>query len=217
MGDVAERRSALRVPVHGIAVCYGDDLPMRGTIENLSTSGALINVVGTPSGNALDLELKLGSGSGRLIARSVRVECGPRRTRIALEFDHVDDHVAAAIESAIEHAIIAAERRPVLVIDENLGRRALLVALLETQGMAPVAARTPLDAIAVLTNSHLAVSVALVAPSFGHSLDALRHLVSDSFPWVRSAEITDDLDATVDAAQIAWSGTDIARLARAIA
>ena len=217
MGDDVERRSALRVPVRGVAVCYGDNLPVRGTIENLSSSGALINLSGVPDGDSLELELKLGHTSGRVTARSVRVEHLARRTRVALTFDHVDEHVRAAIDAAIDHAVIAAERRPVLVIDDNLRRRATLVALLESQGMAPVSARTPLDAIAVLTNPQLAVSVALLAPSFGHSIDALHHLVSDSFPWVCAAEISDDPYATLDRAQRAWSGTDIARLARAIA
>lgn len=218
MGDVAERRTALRVPVHGVAVCYGDaNLPIRGTIENLSSSGALINVSGAPTAGSLQLELKLGTSTGRVTARAVRVERGARRTRIAVCFDDIDDGVRAAIDAAIDHAVIAAERRPILVIDDNRRRRAMLHALLEAQGMTPVAARTPLDAIAVLTNPHLAVSVALIAPSFGHSLDALDHLVSDSFPWVRSAEISDDLDETVERAEHAWSSTDSARLARAIA
>ncbi len=205
------------MPVNGVAVCYGDSLPVRGTIENLSSSGALINLNGVPVGDSIELELKLGHTGGRVTARSVRVEHLVRRTRVALTFEHVDEHVRAAIDAAIDHAVIAAERRPVLVIDDDSRRRATLVALLESQGMAPVSARTPLDAIAVLTSPQLAVSVALLAPSFGHSLDALRHLVSDSFPWVRAAEISDDPYATLERAQHAWSGTDIARLARAIA
>jgi hypothetical protein len=216
MGDV-ERRAALRVPVQGIAICYGDPLPLRGTIENLSSSGALISISGTPTGDSLDLELKLGIHSGRVTARALRVERTPRRTRLALRFDDLDDRVRAAIDAAIDHAVIAAERRPVLVIDDNVQRRAALLYALETQGMSPVAARTPLDAIAILTNPHLAVSVALLAPSFGHSLEALRHLVSDSFPWVRDAEITNDVFSTLERAHDAWCATDSARLAHAIA
>lgn len=232
MGDVAsgeERRFAFRVPVQGAAVCYGITGPLRGTIENLSSSGALIDlpslpsqrgpaaIGGTPISESLELELKLGTTSSRIRAHTVRVEPGPCRTRVALRFDSIGDRDLAAIEAAIDHAVIAAERRPVLVVDDNLRRRDTLVAMLETQGMAPVAARTPLDAIAVLTNPHLVVSVALLAPSFGHSLDALHHLVSDSYPWVRTAEIVDDLDETIDRAQHAWAGTASARLARAIA
>jgi hypothetical protein len=147
----------------------------------------------------------------------VRVERNARRTRLALEFYELDDRVRAAIDAAIDHAVIAAERRPVLVIDGNAQRRAALLDALETQGMSPVAARTPLDAIAILTNPHLAVSVALLAPSFGHSLEALRHLVSDSFPWVRDAEITNDVFGTLERTHEAWSETASARLALAIA
>lgn len=218
MGEVArERRAALRVPVRGVAVCYGDNPPVRGTIENLSSTGALINMAGTPAGAILELELKLGASTPRVTARSVRIEQGPQRTRIALCFDELDADVRADIDAAIVHAVVAAERRPVLVIDDDSRRRASLLALLESHGMTPVSARTPLDAIAVLTSPQLAVSVALLAPSFGHSLDALHHLVSDSFPWVRAAEISDDLEATLERAKAAWSGTDMARLAHAIA
>ncbi len=216
MGDV-ERRAALRVPVHGIAVCYGAQAPLRGTIENLSSSGALVSMTGTPATDSLELELKLGIHSGRVTARTVRVERTARRTRLALAFDELDDRVRAAIDAAIDHAVIAAERRPVLVIDDNAPRRAALVGALEGQGMSPVAARTPLDAIAILTNPHLAVSVALLAPSFGHSLEALRLLVSDSFPWVRDAEITNDVFSTLERTHEAWADTASARLALAIA
>ena len=45
----------------------------------------------------------------------------------------------------------------------------------------------------------------------------LHALVSDSFPWVSTAEISDDVEATVDRALEAWSGTDVARLSAAIA
>jgi hypothetical protein len=57
----------------------------------------------------------------------------------------------------------------------------------------------------------------LLAPSFGQSTAELRALVSDSFPWVSTAEISDDIDATVDRALQAWARTDVARLSSAIA
>lgn len=214
MGEV-ERRASVRVPARGVTVCYGGTAPVRGTIENLSSTGALVTFDHAPSSSDLDLdlELKLGTASARISARVVRSE----GKRIGLSFDDLDPAVRDAIDTAIDSALVAAARRPVLVIDDNVKRRASLLALLETQGMTPIAPRTPLDAIDLLTNGYLAVSVALLAPSFGHSLEALEHLVSDSFPWVRAAEISDDVQATVQRAQHAWSGTDIARLARAIA
>jgi hypothetical protein len=122
----------------------------------------------------------------------------------------------AAIEGAIDHALRAAQRRPILVIDDRPARRVNLATRLAARGMTPLAPRTPLEAIDLLTRTQLHVNVCLLAPSFGQSVDELRALVSDSFPWVTTAEISDDVELTVDRALEAWSGTDVARIAAAI-
>ena len=219
MGDLAswsERRRALRVPVRGVAVFYAEDGAMHGTIENLSSSGALVSVAGVPSDDALDVELKLGGDTGWVSARTVRIERTARRWRIAVQFDRVDEQMRAAIEGAIDHALRAAQRRPILVIDDRPARRVNLATRLAARGMTPLAPRTPLEAIDLLTRTQLHVNVCLLAPSFGQSVEELRALVSDSFPWVATAEITEDVEATVDRALEAWSGTDVARIAAAI-
>lgn len=229
-----ERRSALRVPVRGVAVFYAEDGATHGTIENLSASGALVSVAGVPNDmaparpegpstrkkvdrEAIDVELKLGVDSGWVSARTVRIEKTAKRWRIAVAFEHVDPAVAASIDAAISSAIRAAQRRPILVIDDRIARRHDLVTRLAARGMTPLAPRTPLEAIDLLTRTQLHVNVCLLAPSFGQSTAELRALVSDSFPWVSTAEISDDIDATVDRALQAWSGTDVARLSSAIA
>ncbi len=220
MGDLAswsERRRALRVPVRGVAVFYAEDGAMHGTIENLSSSGALVTVAGVPFDETLDVELKLGEDSGWVSARTVRIERTARRWRIAVQFDRMDDQMRAAIEGAIEHALRAAQRRPILLIDDLPARRVHLATRLAARGMTPLAPRTPLEAIDLLTRTQLHVNVCLLAPSFGQTVDELRALVSDSFPWVTTAEISDDVDLTVDRALEAWSGTDVARIASGIA
>jgi hypothetical protein len=219
MGDLtwSERRRALRVPVRGVAVFYAEDGAVHGTIENLSSTGALVSVAGLPSDQALDVELKLGVESGWVSARTVRIERTARRFRIAVAFENIDPAVAAAIDNAITAAIRAAQRRPILVIDDRIPRRHDLVTRLAARGMTPLAPRTPLEAIDLLTRTQLHVNVCLLAPSFGQSTAELRALVSDSFPWVSTAEISDDVEATVDRAVEAWSGTDVARLSAAIA
>lgn len=220
MGDLAswsERRRALRVPVRGVAVFYAEDGAMHGTIENLSSSGALVTVAGVPFDESLDVELKLGEDSGWVSARTVRIERTARRWRIAVQFDRMDDQTRAAIEDAIEHALRAAQRRPILLIDDLPARRVHLATRLAARGMTPLAPRTPLEAIDLLTRTQLHVNVCLLAPSFGQTVDELRALVSDSFPWVTTAEISDDVDLTVDRALEAWSGTDVARIASGIA
>jgi hypothetical protein len=199
-------------------VFHAADGAMHGTIENLSASGALVQLDMTalpavPSAHLRDVELQLGVDSSRVSARTVRVE----RDRIALEFAALDPAVRETIEAAIDGAVRAAQRRPVLVVDAPGTRRHDLVARLAARGMTPLAPRTPLEAIELLTRAYLHVNVALLGPSFGQSTDELRALVSDSFPWVSTADISDDVEATVDRALAAWQTTDVARLSHAIA
>jgi PilZ domain len=217
MGD--ERRRALRAPVRGVAVFHtpDGDGAIHGTIENLSASGALISLSGDHAGAPRDVELKLGLDSGRVVARTVRVERDVRHTHIGIAFEHVEPTLRAAIEAAIENAVRAAARRPVLVVDDLSSRRSDLVARLVARGMTPLAPRTPLEAIDLLARSHLHINVCLLAAGFGHSADQLRALVAESFPWVTAAEIDDDVDATVERAADAWSASAMARLATAIA
>lgn len=217
MGDCAswsERRRAVRVPVRGVAV-FRDGATRRATIENLSTTGALLDVMGVFSDG--EIELKLGTGSGRVKARTVRVERDTRRTLVGIVFDDIDPELRETIEAAIADAITASQRRPVLVLDEDRARRTRLVRALAAEGMTPLAPATPLEAIELLTRTQLHVCVCMLAPMFGHSTSELRALVADSFPWVWTAEISDDLDVTVARANRAWCGTDVARFARAIA
>ena len=214
----SERRRALRVPVRGVAVFYAEDGAMHGTIENISTSGALVSVAGMPADDqALDVELKLGLDSGWVSARTVRVERLARRFRIAVAFEQLDSAIRAVIDAAISAAVRAARRRPVLVIDDRISRRVELVTRLAARGMTPLAPRTPLEAIDLLTRTQLHVSVCLLASSFGQTAAELKTLVSDSFPWVSTTEISDDVDATVERAIDVWSRTDVARLSAAIA
>jgi hypothetical protein len=217
LGSSSERRRALRVPVRGVAVFYAEDGAMHGTIENLSSSGALVAVAGVPSDQNLDVELKLGDESGWVSAKTVRIERTARRWKIAVQFDRVDANMRAAIDGAIDHALRAAQRRPIMVIDDRAARRVRLATRLAARGMTPLAPRTPLEAIDLLTRTAMHVNVCLLAASFGQSIEELRALVAESFPWVTTAEISEDVEATVERAVEAWSGTDVARIAAGIA
>jgi hypothetical protein len=207
----------LRVPVRGVAVFYAEDGAMHGTIENLSSSGALVTVAGVPADQNLDVELKLGDETGWVSAKTVRIERTARRWKIAVQFDRVDPNMQAAIDGAIDHALRAAQRRPIMVIDDRPNRRVSLATRLAARGMTPLAPRTPLEAIDLLTRTQMHVNVCLLAPSFGQTVEQLRTLVSESFPWVTTAEISEDMDATIERAVEAWSGTDVARIAAGIA
>jgi hypothetical protein len=198
-------------------VFYAEDGATHGTIENLSTSGALVTVAGVPSDQSLHIELKLGGDAGLVSARTVRVERTPKRWRIAVEFENIDRAVAASIDAAISSAIRAAQSRPILVVDDRIARRTELVTRLAARGMTPLVARTPLEAIDQLTRTQLHVHVCLLAPSFGQSIAELHALVSESFPWVSTADISDNVEDTVDRALQAWASTDVARLSAAVA
>lgn len=201
---MGERRSALRVPVRGVAVLYTADGATIATIENLSQSGALVVARDVPAEAMVDVELKLGEETSRIRARAVRVE----RARVALAFDEPQP----ALDAAIDHAVRAAHRRPVLVVDSQRTRRTALATRLAARGMTPLVPRTPLEAIDFLTRTQLHVNVAVLPVT-----SELHHVLADSFPWVSTAHISDDIDATVQRAVDAWIGTDGARLASAIA
>ena len=189
----------------------------HATIENLSSSGALLLTSSAVEEPIVEIELKLGLESGWLSARTVRVERLAHQIRIAVEFDEMEPRLRASIEAAIEGAISAAARRPVLVVDDQKGRRADLIARLSARGMTPLAPRTPLAAVDLLARSNLHINVALLAPSFGQTSSDLRELFAENFPWVTATDISNDVEATVDAAALAWSTSDVARLATAIA
>jgi hypothetical protein len=206
----------LRVPVRGIAVLYASGGPLHGMVENLSQTGALVSVASRPPEDHLDMEIRLAEGSGWVVAQIVRVEPHARQWRIAVAFERVDDSLREAIEASIVAARAAAGRRPILVIDENSDRKRDLIARLANRGMTPLAPKTPLEAIDLLTRSQLHVGVCLLAPGFGVPSNDLRAVLTDSFPWVSVAEITDDLDATTHHAINTWYATPIARISEAL-
>ena len=212
---VGERRQALRVPVRGVAVLYGSSGPLHGMIENLSQGGALVGVASRPVEAELDIELRLAEGCGWVSARIVRAEPAQLGWRIAVAFDRVDDSLHTAIDAAIASARGAARRRPILVIDENSDRKRDLIARLSDRGMTPLAPKTPLEVMDLLSRSQLHVGVCLLGPGFGVPSHDLRAVLSDSFPWVSVAEITDDLEATTHHAIDAWYTTPIARFTEA--
>ena len=212
----SERRRAMRVPVRGTIVLRRDVGPLHGTVENLSQSGALVHLASVPDRGDLELELRLVDGNGGVTARAVRVEESAHGARIAVVFDRVDPAMSAAIDASILSALAAARRRPILVIDDQHGRRSQLIAALAKEGMTPLAPSTPLEAIDLLTRAQLHVSVCLLAPGFGVPSTDLATMLSDSFPWVTTTEITDDLAGTMDRVITAWSQTPVARIGVAI-
>ena len=209
----------MRVPVRAVAVVHSrQDGPLHGMLENLSQSGALVSVSGPIPDATVDVELRLVDGPGWVTARTVRMQPVPasRRWQLAVAFDRVPPDMRDAIEATILSAMSAARRRPVLVLDDQAERRSQLIARLAARGMTPIAPRTPLEAIDLLTRSQLHVDVCMLAPGFGVPSNDLAQVLSDSFPWVTTALITDDIEATATRAIAAWETTPVARLGVAI-
>ena len=102
------------------------------------------------------------------------------------------------------------------MIDDQQVRRTQLIAALSKEGMTPLAPNTPLEAIDLLTRAQLHVSVCLLAPGFGVPSTDLATILSDSFPWVTTTEITDDLVGTLDRVIEAWAQTPVARISAAL-
>jgi hypothetical protein len=208
------RRRSLRVPIRGTAVIHAQEGPLQGALENLSYSGALVNVTAPLAAFfAADVELHLSSHAGCVAARTVRVEVNPRRRwRIAVAFDRVEAEMRDAIDDTITTALAAARKRPILVLDDDLDRRAALIDLLVTRGMTPLAPNTPLDAIEMLTRPEFHVDVCLLSPA-----NRLASLIDDSFPWVTPTPIDDDIETCAGIAIATWGETPLARLGTAIA
>jgi hypothetical protein len=207
-----ERRLALRVPVRGAAVLYTGGTAVQGTLENLSQSGALITFPTRPLESQLDLEIRIAEGGGWVIAHSVRVEPAEGPVRVAVAFERVDQSLRTAIDLAIASVQGAKRSRPIMVIDENSDRKRALITRLSSEGMTPLAPRTPLEAVEMLNSSPLHVGVCLVAPGFGVQSTDLRDALNDSFPALSLADITDDLDETTHQAIDTWNTTPIARI-----
>jgi len=212
----SERREAMRVPVRGQVVLHGNLGPLHGTLENLSQTGALVHLAAVPDHGDLELELRLVDGNGWVTARAVRVEESSRGAHIAVVFDRVDSAMRTSIDASITSALAAARRRPILVIDDLHARRARLIAALAKEGMTPIAPATPLEAIDLLTRAQLHISVCLLAPGFGVASTDLAAILSDSFPWVTTTQISDDLVGTMNRVLTAWALTPVARIGAAI-
>ncbi len=81
----------------------------------------------------------------------------------------------------------------VLVVDDQEARRAALIDRLVGEGLTPVTARTPLETIELLTRDEIGLCVLTPGADLGP-------LLADEFPWIATATITDDMDATVSGA-----------------
>ena len=126
---------------------------------------AAVRCVVTRSGPASTVDratssCKLGRESGWVSARTVRVERTASRPDRGRRSISVEPALRAVDRSGDRGSARRGARRPSSSIDDQMGRRADLIARLAARGMTPLAPRTPLEAIDLLTRSQLHVNVA---------------------------------------------------------
>jgi hypothetical protein len=206
----SERRRAPRVPLHGFAVLHGERVAARGSIENLSLGGALLRLreptpIDRQQGMAIDLRL---SSATRITvaAETVRIERRDDGARVAVRFRRLTADHEDAIEDAIANAIAAARARPVLVVDGIEDRRLDLADALRDLRMTPLAPRTPLEVIDLLSTPERNVRIAAVGARFGdvHGRE-IAEVIAESFPWVRIMYIGNDARAMATDIEHAWA------------
>ena len=205
----------MRVPVRGQAVLHADAGPTHARVENVSRGGVLLELAVPPSGaSGVEVELRLLGGGGFLTGTVVRATLiAGGCWHIALALRCADRTLEARIDAAIDAALSTVRQRPVLIVDDQPERRRALVDRLATLGLMPLAPATPLGAVDLLTDAALHVGVCMLAPGFRIPSRNLAAVLGDSFPWVTTGEIMDDLDATASLALDLWSASPIARLA----
>lgn len=214
-----ERRRGLRVPIRGEAVLHTSEGGCHATVENLSQSGVLLSLPCAPDldrGSTVDVELRMLGGGGWIRGRTVRVDRVGGRWLVALEVVELDAAFRARIEGAIAAALSTVERRPVLVIDSCSDRRERLSEKLVAHGLTPLTPRTPLEAMDLLTQPQMHVDVCIVGDSFDFDSDTITEVLTDSFPWVTTEEVDDDLEDTAVRAARAWNASPVARIASAV-
>ena len=229
-GSRSERRKTQRAPVHGTAILHGDHGVLYGNIENLSIGGLLVSASSAPRWQVdgdpgiLDIELRFGPagpafgtippfgtnpGHHRALAATghpVRIEPAGGRVRIAVAFDRLFASAEDAIEDEIEAALGAVRSRPVLIIDDNEPRRRRLATEFGARGMTPLVARTPLEAIDLLSRARLHVAVCAVADRFADIPSKELHaFLAEGFPWVRTLTIDTRDDTEPEVAERAFA------------
>ena len=165
MGDLAswsERRRALRVPVRGVAVFYAEDGAMHGTIENLSSSGALVtrraafHSTRPRASSSSSATRPAGSARARCASSAARTPRGGSRSRSIASTIRCAARSRAAIEHALARSAAPADPRDRRSHGARAGARSTRLA---ARGMTPLAPRTPLEAIDLLTRTQLHVNV----------------------------------------------------------
>jgi CheY-like chemotaxis protein len=210
-GPMLERRAHARIELKGTAVILAGEHVQRCRISNMCEGGMLVaTAVSAPArllGRPVDIEMRLDGGFAqwlRVTGRIVRIDA----ERLAVTFDSVPPLLLRLLD---DMAAASRNRKRVLsivLVDEDLDRRALIAEGFRAVGCGVIEASTALEAIVRLGESSFEPDLIAVADSIPsvHS-ETLREFVDREHPHVKLVTITND---SIEPAGIAnWlSSTD---------
>jgi CheY-like chemotaxis protein len=195
-GPVLERRHHARIEPKGTAVILAGEYVQRGRIANLSEGGMLVTTaVSAPArllARPVEMELRLDGRLDQWIRVSGKiVRLGAER--LAVTFDSLPSILLRLID---EMTAASRNRKRVLsivLVDEDLDRRALIAEGFRAVGCGIVEASTPLEAIVRLGETSFEPDLIAVADSIpAQASDTLREFVDREHPQVKLVTISND-------------------------
>lgn len=145
-----ERRTTHRIAVKGTVTLVTPSHAQRARIANISTAGVLALTAVTAAskllGRSVGIELRLDGSSAEWLTlggRVVRIE----PTAVALQFEAVSDRFIRLIDEMTTASNCDQRTLSVVVVDENIERRAIMAEAFRCAGCIVVEVTTSLEAI----------------------------------------------------------------------
>ena len=195
----ANRRRSFRAEVEGCAILHAPGgVAVRCRVADLGLGGVRLEraplVDGVMPGVEVTIELEC-AGAGWVVQRGrvVRQHGG----QLAIVFDQLAPEVEDLIEDEIMGAVEALKVPRVVVVDRADERRDRVVQLLRDGGCLPLAAATPLEAVALVERSRNHVRAVTVAGTLTQTqADELLRFLTEEHPAVEVLHLDSD-DAPV--------------------
>lgn len=195
-GPILERRKCARIVLKGTAILLGGELAQRGRVANIGEGGMLLTTaVSAPArmlGRQVDMEVRLDGQNAQWIRVSGRiVRIGAER--LAVTFDSLPAMMLRMIDEMTAESRNRRRVLSVVLVDDDLPRRALIAEGFRAVGCGTVEASTPLEAIVRLGESSFEPDLIAVANSTPaeHS-ETLRDFVDREHPHVKLVTISND-------------------------
>jgi CheY-like chemotaxis protein len=191
-----ERRHHARIDLKGTAVILAGEHVQRGRISNIGQGGMLVTTaVSAPArllGRPVEMEVRLDGAVAQWIRVSGRiVRIGAER--LAVTFDGVPPLLQRLLDDMTAASRNRKRVLSIVLVDEDLDRRALIADGFRAVGCGVVEASTPLEAVVRLGESSFEPDLIAVADSIPASgSDTLRDFVDREHPHVKLVTISND-------------------------